>query len=154
MLGIVACSAVVALLFWITSPNAVGLSVARKPDPHAVTKQTSSPVSATSELPQLPMFNSAEVAAQFHENAHAVGLASEEAGYTLDASPGQPYQRYRIRFPVTADYARIRRFVAALAADMPHLSLDGIHCTRENKTAALLTCDLVFSAFFRLDSHG
>lgn len=152
-IGVVACSTVAALFFWITAPDVTAVSAAGLPNPHAVSKQTSSPISLPSETPQLPGFNSAKVAAQFHENAHAVGLASEEVGYTLDSPPGQPYQRYRIRFPVKADYARIRRFVAALAADMPHLALDGINCTRENTAAALLTCDLVFSAFFRLDSN-
>jgi len=153
-LAIIACIAVTSLLFWLSALTSAEASKAWLSDTHAVTAQAPMPVSAPAGMRQLPVFNSAEVAAQFHENAHAIGLASEEVGYALDASPGQPYQRYRIRFPVKADYARIRRFVAALAADMPHLALDGVHCTRENPAAAVLVCDLNFSAFFRLDSNG
>lgn len=104
--------------------------------------------------PQLPTFDSAEVAVQFHENANVAGLQAEEVTYALEVQPGQPYQRYRIHFPVNADYPKIRRFLAALAADMPHVTLDGIRCERESTAAALLTCDLAFSAFFRLDRNG
>lgn len=105
-------------------------------------------------VPQLPVFNSAHVAAQFHENAIVTGLADEEVSYVLEATPGQPYQRYRIRFPAKADYPKIRRFIAALGADMPHVALDGIRCARENTAAAVLACDLTFSAFFQLDRNG
>ena len=94
------------------------------------------------------------MAAQFHENAVAVGLVDEEVSYSLEAPPGQPYQRYRIRLPVKADYPKIRRFIAALAVDMPHVALDGIRCSRENKAASVLACDLTFSAFFRIDGNG
>lgn len=82
-----------------------------------------------------------------------IGLQPDDISYTLEVLPGQPYQRYRLTFPVKSNYPTIRRFVAALAADMPHVALDGIRCARENTSSPVLACDLSFSAFFERERN-
>jgi hypothetical protein len=154
ILGAVACLAGTSLLFWIVAFAAVEETGGALSSMQVALTRRQSVAPSHPVLPPLPSFNSAEVAAQFHENAKAAGLADDEVGYALEAPLGQPYQRYRIRFPVKADYPKIRRFIAGLSADMPYVALDGLRCTRENTTAAELVCDLNFSAFFRLDRNG
>lgn len=101
----------------------------------------------------LPAFSSAVLAERFNQTAIDIGLPPDEISYVLDAPPSQPYQRYRLTFPVKSSYPTIRRFVAALAADMPHVALDGIRCSRESTSAPVLACDLTFSAFFAQERH-
>ncbi|MGB9991948.1 hypothetical protein [Pseudoduganella rhizocola] len=101
----------------------------------------------------LPAFSSAVLAERFNQTAIDIGLPPDEISYTLDAPPGQPYQRYRLTFPVKSNYPTIRRFVAALATEMPHVALDGIRCSRENTSSPVLACDLTFSAFFERERN-
>jgi hypothetical protein len=101
----------------------------------------------------LPAFSSAVLAERFNQTAIDIGLPPDEISYTLDAPPGQPYQRYRLTFPVKSNYPAIRRFVAALATEMPHVALDGIRCSRENTGSPVLACDLTFSAFFERERN-
>jgi len=113
---------------------------------------SSQPVLAPSRG-SLPPFSSAVLAERFNQTAIDIGLPPDEISYTLEAPPGQPYQRYRLIFPVKSNYPTIRRFVAALAADMPHVALDGIRCSRENTSSPVLACDLTFSAFFERERN-
>lgn len=116
--------------------------------PVSVQSRTAPPVRSG-----LPTFSSAELAKQFNQTATDVGLRSDEISYSLEASPGQPFLRYRLTFPVQSNYPTIRRFVAALSADMPHVVLDGIRCSRESTSSSALVCDLTLSAFFARGSN-
>jgi hypothetical protein len=101
----------------------------------------------------LPVFSSAVLAERFNQTAIDIGLPPDEISYALEAPPGQPYQRYRLTFPVKSNYPVIRRFVAALATEMPHVALDGIRCSRENTSSPVLACSLTFSAFFERERN-
>ncbi|UGQ48751.1 hypothetical protein [Massilia endophytica] len=114
---------------------------------------SASPAAASAAVP-LPQFDSADFAHRFLGTARDVGLVTDEVGYTLETPPGQPYWRYRISLSVKTGYPQVRRFVAALASEMPFVALDAIRCTRENIGASALACELTFSAFFRRGEHG
>jgi hypothetical protein len=96
----------------------------------------------------LQRFNSAEFVARFQAAATSVGLPLDEVAYAVDVTNAQPYFRYKATANVKTSYPAIRKFVAALAADMPNTRLDAIRCSRENPSSAVLGCELVFSAFF------
>ena len=97
---------------------------------------------------QLPVFVSHEFTQQFHALASSTGLPVDEVGYVLEASESKPYLRYRVNMAVKTRYQDVRKFIAALAADMPHVTLDSIQCSRETAAAQPITCALAFSAFF------
>jgi len=80
--------------------------------------------------------------------ASSVALPVDEVTYVLEASDSKPYLRYRITMNVKTRYAEVRKFVAALASEMPHVALDSIRCAREAAVPQPLSCDLAFSAFF------
>jgi Tfp pilus assembly protein PilO len=96
----------------------------------------------------LPKFNATELVGSFHGTARGVGLNIEEVGYTLDQTESQPYVRYRMNLSVQSPYPEIRKFLAAMASEFQHVSLDAITCSRAKTAATTLTCKLVFSAFF------
>ncbi|WP_342120719.1 GspMb/PilO family protein [Pseudoduganella sp. OTU4001] len=105
-------------------------------------------VASRQSAPDLPKFSSQDFTAQFHETAIGVGLPVDEVAYTLEQGERQPYMRYRVTLTVKGRYIEVRKFVAALAAEMPHVTLDSVHCARESTPPQQLSCDLGFSAFF------
>jgi len=102
---------------------------------------------AVRQADQLPQFVSHEFTEQFLRTAAEVDVPLHEASYNLEASEKKPYLRYRATTTVKTRYFDMRRFIAALASEMPHVSLDSISCNRES-TSGVLTCELAFSAFF------
>lgn len=118
--------------------------------------QVVSPAVADDPIPKqqaasLQKFSSQQFTAQFHELASSVGLPVDEAAYVLEEGERQPYLRYRITMTVKTRYLDVRKFIAALAADMPHVVLDSIRCGREAGMAQPLACEMAFSAFFLKD---
>lgn len=105
-------------------------------------------VASSSQAGLLPAFSSHEFAAQFHETATSAGMPVDEVSYALESNDNQFYLRYRVTMTVKTRYPEIRKFIAALAAGMPHVSLDNIQCGRESAAALQLSCQLAFSAFF------
>lgn len=96
----------------------------------------------------LEAFDSQRFTAKFHETAADVGLPFDEVVYTLEESDELPYLRYRVTMSVKTRYLDVRKFIAALASEMPHVSMDAIRCVRETGLVQPLSCDLAFSAFF------
>jgi len=111
-------------------------------------------VPASTGARSLPPFVSAEVVAKFGGVARDIDLPLEEVSYVFEGATDQPFLRYRINMSVKTGYAHIRRFVAALAVEMPHVSLDAIRCSRESAAAQLIGCELAFSAFFERKPGG
>jgi hypothetical protein len=97
---------------------------------------------------KLPKFLSHQFSAQFNETASGVGLPMDEVVYVLESDDDKPYLRYRLTMTVKTRYLDVRKFIAALSSDMPHVSLDTIQCGRESAAALPLSCQLAFSAFF------
>ena len=103
---------------------------------------------AVSAAEDLPVFDSAAFIAQFHATAQEVGLLPDELVYVLESSAAQPFQRYRITTEVKAGYPELRKFIAAVGNAQPNVALDTLRCRREDASAAVLICQLAFSAFF------
>lgn len=103
---------------------------------------------AAQQAATLEQFNSHQFTAQFHQTAAGVSLPLDEVAYSLEEGDKLPYLRYRVTTTVKARYLDVRKFIAALASDMPHVALDSIRCVRETGAAQPLSCDLAFSAFF------
>lgn len=104
-------------------------------------------------VPELPVFSSSELTADFHAISADVKLPVDEVRYSLDSSASQPYLRYRVTLVVKTGYPEIRKFAAALVTALPNVALDSVRCGRED-AAANLSCQLVFSAFYRKDGRG
>lgn len=155
---VTACSfllvAACSIFFWLSSAQTADVSRSNLESNGILTSSFRSHSLPQSNIINLPRFDSAVVATSFYENVRVADLVGEEVSYSLDSPRDQPFQRYRIRHPVKAEYAKIRRFVAAIVSDMPNVTLDSIRCTRENLSDAVLACDLNFSAFFLADNNG
>jgi len=103
--------------------------------------------------PELPWFDSARVVEQFSTVADESKLTLDEVSYMLEESAQRPYLRYRITLSVSASYPAIRQFVGDIPASMHHVDLDNISCVRSDIAVTPLTCELVFSAFYRKDAN-
>lgn len=104
--------------------------------------------------PDLPVFSSSELAADFHAISADVKLPVDEVRYALDSSASQPYLRYRVTLVVKTGYPEIRKFAAALLTALPNVALDSVRCGKEEAAGAALSCQLAFSAFYRKDGRG
>ncbi|MBV8636244.1 MAG: hypothetical protein JO002_17250 [Burkholderiaceae bacterium] len=111
-------------------------------------------VRATPSAPMLPWFQGADLIAELGRIADSAAVPVDEVGYALDEGANQPYMRYRVTMTVVATYPAVRRFVRGVPATLSNVDLDAISCKRSDITVAALSCDLVFSAFFRKDGHG
>ncbi|GLR13679.1 hypothetical protein GCM10007907_24690 [Chitinimonas prasina] len=100
-------------------------------------------------VPVFPVFNSAQLMGDLQQAADAAKLPLDEVTFTLDDKGKLPYLRYRASLSVSADYPAIRRFVDGLRVGMANVTLDGIHCSREDIGVAELSCDVSLSAFYR-----
>jgi hypothetical protein len=103
----------------------------------------------------LPQFSGADLVERLNNVAHALNIPFDEASYALDSSATLPYIKYRVTLTTTAGYAEIRKFLPALSAELPHMGLDSIHCSRPDLLATTLRCELAFSAFYSkaVDRH-
>lgn len=108
----------------------------------AVARQTQEPV-------VLPDFDNAKLVAALHQVADELSLPLDEVSYSLDNSDNQPFLRYHMNLSVVSSYAVMRDFVVRLQRTQSQVSLDGIHCSRDDIGVAALSCDLNLSAFYR-----
>lgn len=102
----------------------------------------------------LPSFSSAELVDTINQVALDTGIPVNEVSYRLDEGANFPYLRYRVTLTITAKYPLMRGFIDQVATSLPHSALDEVTCARNDIQAAMLNCDLSFSAFFRKDGHG
>lgn len=102
----------------------------------------------------LPAFDSARFTSKFQATARELGVRPDEIFYVLEGAVDQPYLRYRIEFEMKSGYLEVRKLLAALSVEQPHVVLDTIRCQRENAGVSILGCQLAFSAFFRKVSRG
>jgi hypothetical protein len=102
----------------------------------------------------LPWFQSSSLLDDFSRIAEHAKLPLDEVGYVLEESANRPYMRYRITMTVAANYPSIRQFVTEVSSTLKNVDLDSISCNRADIAVAPLTCELAFSAFFRMDQHG
>ena len=112
------------------------------------------PVATRQATPDLPVFSSSALTADFHAIAADVKLPVDEVSYSLDSGANQPYLRYRVTLVVKTGYPEIRRFAAALVSVLPNVSLDSVRCGKEDAAAIPVSCQLAFSAFYRKGGHG
>jgi Tfp pilus assembly protein PilO len=102
----------------------------------------------------LPWFQSSSLLDDFSRIAEHAKLPLDEVGYVLEEGVNRPYMRYRITMAVAANYPSIRQFVTEVSSTLKNVDLDSISCNRADIVIAPLTCELAFSAFFRMDQHG
>lgn len=102
----------------------------------------------------LPVFVAAEFTEQFSTISRDAHVPTEELFYVLETGTAQPFWRYRITVELKAGYPELRKWIAALAYELPNVALDTIRCHRQDVTSSGLSCQVSFSAFFRKESHG
>lgn len=145
-------------VYWLTARSlredaaaelsaAVQIRAATRAPAMAVQPAAGSPLS-------LPAFSAADLTTHFHAAAAAVKLPVDEVSYVMDNAEAQPFLRYRVTLAVKTGYPEIRKFAAALADELPNAVLDSVRCGRDDIAAAVLSCDLAFSAYYRKALHG
>jgi hypothetical protein len=112
------------------------------------------PPSLAQTTQNLPWFQSSSLLDGFSRIAEHAKLPLDEVGYVLEEGANRPYMRYRITMTVAANYPSIRQFVMEVSSTLKNVDLDSISCNRADIVIAPLTCELAFSAFFRMDQHG
>lgn len=63
--------------------------------------------------------------------AHAQGIVLVKGEYRVVEDPAGKLRRFQVVLPVKADYPRIRRFLAGLAAEVPSAALEHIQFERQ-----------------------
>jgi len=104
--------------------------------------------------PALPAFVSAEFVAALDQLSESSKLPMDEVSYSLDDNANLPYLRYRATMTVEGDYAAIRQLVAHISGAQGSLSLDTLHCSREDIDVKPLSCELGISGFYARGGHG
>lgn len=102
----------------------------------------------------LPAFESAQLVKVLNETATDSGLVLDEVSYSLEDNTNQPFLRYRVTMSLNAAYPLIRRLTEQLNANVPHLTLDAINCSRKDVVVAELNCDVIMSGFFQKGARG
>jgi hypothetical protein len=102
----------------------------------------------------LPPLDSAVLAEALQQAATESNLKLDEISYSLDASPAQPFLRYRTSLLLTAKYSNIRNFVSRFQRKLEQTSLDSISCKRTAIDDAELSCEIAVSTFYRKAIHG
>lgn len=97
----------------------------------------------------LPPFEGAKLVRNLNELAVESLLKLDEVSYVLEDNSNQPFLRYRITFTVLSRYLVIKRLMQKFQTRAPHILLDNISCTRDDIGVNDVSCDLVFSAYFK-----
>lgn len=84
-----------------------------------------------------------------HAAAAANGIALRSGEYKFERQADQKLARYRITLPVVGSYSQIRRFVAAVLAEVPAASVDEIQMRRENIASTSLEARIRLSLYLR-----
>lgn len=120
---------------------------------HAAKYAASIPKVERQPSSELPPFDSAQLVQSLNGAAADAQLPLDEVRYALDESANEPYLRYRVVLRVSTSYPLIRKFSDQLSADLSNVSLDLISCLRPDSASTPVSCDLVFSAFYRRVGH-
>lgn len=81
--------------------------------------------------------------------AEEQGIALDQGQYSLEPVAGTHLLRWRARFPVTAGYPALKRFMATSLDALPSLTLDGFKVERQDIGAEMVHAELAFSLYVR-----
>lgn len=154
LLGSVLLAGTGCVLLWIQQAHKASVEQSLHALHMTPPAQRVSATRSSHAIPDLPLFSSPEFTDRFLAVARDAQVPTEEMTYVLETGSAQPYWRYRIAVNVKVGYPELRRFIAMLSSEMPHVTLDNIRCRREDALGAVLTCQLAFSAFFQKMTHG
>jgi len=77
------------------------------------------------------------------------GMMPERADYKLARVSGTPLWRYQASLPISADYASLRYYIAAVLKDLPNATMDDIELQRTGAKDEMLEARLRFTLYFR-----
>lgn len=86
---------------------------------------------------------------KIHAAAAANGIVLRSGEYKFDRPSDQKLARYQITLPVIGTYSQVRKFVAAVLADVPAASVDEIQMRRENIASTTLETRIRLSLYLR-----
>jgi Tfp pilus assembly protein PilO len=84
-----------------------------------------------------------------HAAAAANGIVLRSGEYKFERQADQKLARYRMTLPVVGSYSQVRRFIAAVLADVPAASVDEIQLRRENIASTTLEARIRLSLYLR-----
>lgn len=90
-----------------------------------------------------------ELLAKLHRIGEEHGLALQQAEYRAVDERGPRLGQYRITVPAIATYPQLKRFLAAVLAGMPNLSLDQLSLQRRAVTDAGVEVQMQFTLYLR-----
>jgi Tfp pilus assembly protein PilO len=86
---------------------------------------------------------------KIHAAAAANGIVLRSGEYKFDRPTDQKLARYQITLPVIGSYSQVRKFVAAVLADVPAAAVDEIQMRRENIASTTLETRIRLSLYLR-----
>ena len=86
---------------------------------------------------------------KIHAAAAANGIVLRSGEYKFDRQPDQKLARYYITLPVVGAYSQLRKFIAAVLADVPAGSIDEIQMRRETISSTTLEARIRLSLYLR-----
>jgi Tfp pilus assembly protein PilO len=86
---------------------------------------------------------------KIHAAAAANGIVLRSGEYKFDRQPDQKLARYAITLPVVGSYSQLRKFIAAVLADVPAGAIDEIQMHRESISNTQLEARIRLSLYLR-----
>jgi hypothetical protein len=84
-----------------------------------------------------------------HQLASDEEVAIEHVDYKLSRIAGTPLWRYQMIFPLTTDYANLRRYAASVLKALPNAALEDIELQRPDADSDMLDAKISFALYFR-----
>lgn len=101
----------------------------------------------------LPYFHTTPFANAIERSAERVGVRMGEVAFSFDDVPTQSFLRYRANFTLVGRYPAMRDFVEQVGTTLRYISLDSMHCLREDIKAIDVSCAVTMSAIYRRAGH-
>jgi Tfp pilus assembly protein PilO len=86
---------------------------------------------------------------KIHAAAARNGIVLRSGEYKFDRQPDQKLARYYVTLPVVGSYSQLRKFIAAVLADVPAASIDEIQMRRESIANTSLEARIRLSLYLR-----
>lgn len=84
-----------------------------------------------------------------HELADQRGLGIGRAEYRLSPMADSALMQYEMLFSLSADYPRLRQYLADILAQLPNAALQEIEMTRPDVNAGEITAKVVLAFYYR-----
>lgn len=111
-------------------------------------------VQSKTAVPDLPVFHTVPLVNAIERSSQRSGMAVGEVIFSLDDTNEKPFIRYQATFMLVGGYPAMRMFLKDMQASLVYVSLDSVHCLREDIDDSDVGCTITMSAFYKRADRG